>query len=321
MIFLNSPGFTSLSNAIYMIIFIISVAAFLYSKKDELTTKRVAPVSVKDMHKAQNKKDYMAGGTISQYIGSIEKYLTENKNVKNVKMVGNAILAIPFFLAIIGWVFKGFIMGIATFVLINGIMSLYFKNAIQNKNKDFESKMPEAVDIMIRNFSRFDDLQSILYYTSLDAAEPFQSMTGEMARRMTSEGQLEVLEEYAEKTSSVWIHSMYSVLIKYKEDAKKEDTLVNLKSLRDMVDQDNKLRRSLVSDKRYTVLLNYIICAIAVVGNVVLIASSETARKAFFETSYGFLVLIGGYSCIGAVFFITKKLNPSSKMTASKGGR
>ena len=78
-----------------------------------------------------------------------------------------------------------------------------------------------------------------------DRDKPFKDMFSTMAREMTSSGHLSVLNKYKQRTNSIWLNSLFSILIKYKEDAKKEDTLVNLRYLRTMIAQENALKRKM----------------------------------------------------------------------------
>jgi hypothetical protein len=132
---------------------------------------------------------------------------------------------------------------------------------------------------------------------------------------MTSSGHVKVLKDYTKKSKSVWMHSLFTILTRYKEDAKKEDTIENLTHLREMIKQENQLKRALMSDKRYSVVVNYLFAGISVVGNIALMFFfPHISRPAYFGTPIGILMIAGGYGCVLGIYILTKKMSSSGEI-------
>ena len=304
----------TITNAVYLIIFVSGlffVLRLIFSNQSKKNKKK--EVDFYKMAKKREKRN-LDSGPISTYLNQLDEYYF-NKNPEKASSSVNLVLVFSVFLTGLAIYFLGLAVGIFAFLGFHLLIKMALQNPGEDKMKGFEYRLPEVIDILMRCFSKSDDVQSILYETSLEIDEPFHSLFGNIARKMTSSGHLSVLNEYAHQSNNVWVHSLFTVLIRYKEDAKKEDTIKNLRHLRDMISQENQLKRALMSDKRYSVVLNYLIAGVSILGNIVLfLFFPEIAQPSYFGTPIGPLALLGGYLCVIGVHTLTKK------MSNNKGG-
>lgn len=313
----NSELLMTLTNFIYLTVAIIAVVIVLsiFSKKE----KKRRNISEIDMYKMQLKrrKRQLKDGPISNYLNNLDEYFA-SKNPENPEKAGksvNLIIITSVIIVVSILYFSNIAFAGMAFLLFHFLISVAVKDSGHDEYKKSEYKLPEVIDVLIRSFSKSDDLKTIIFETSTNAPQPYSSMFGEMARIMTSSGQVEVLNTYIKRSKSVWMHSLFSILIRYKEDAKKEDIIQNLKHLRSMIDQENQLKRSLMGDKRYNVVLNYIFAVVSVVGNIILfIFFPDISKTAYFGSPIGMLMLIGGYLCVLAIHILTKKMSNKSEI-------
>lgn len=308
--FMSYEILTTLSNVLYILIPLIVVFyCFIYFKKRK-EQKKKNEIKETDIYKEQMRKDRLNKNTgpISNYLTLLEEFFSKKK-AKSPNLCVSITILIILFVSIFIAVKTSVSLGVITFFIITLLISVILKNINESDTSESEYKLPEVIEVMIRCFSKNDELQVVLYETSLNIDEPFKTMFSNIAREMTSTGHIIVLKKYCNNTNSIWINSLFSTLIKYKEDVKKEDTIDNLKYLRDMITQDNELKRKLISEKRYNVVLNYILSAVAIVINIVLfIVFPDIAKRTYFSSPFGTLMLITGYACVFAVILLTKKL-------------
>lgn len=306
---------TTITNLAYMAVFLFGVIFYFFNiQKAEADVK--VHLTEEEMYQQvlRRKKRALKKGPFSDYYNLMVEFF-EKKDPETAEPQARAILIGTGFITLILSFFTGPLIGVLLFVGGHSMFSIFIKSKAEGKSVEYEYKLPEVLDMLVRGFSKHDELQAIIYETSRDIDEPFASMFSEIARKMTSSGHVSVLQEYNAKSESVWIHSLFTILIRYKEDARKEDTVKNLKHLRDMVEQDNKLRRSLISEKRYSVVLNFIISGVSVLGNIVLfIAFPDIAFPAYIQNPIGTMFLIAGYAMVFAVFALTKKLGKRNEM-------
>lgn len=313
----NPEVIMSLSNLLYFVLFTFSALYYFLSIRG-VRLEQQSGFEEHTIYKQQmrKKKRSLGSGFVSDYLVLLEVFF-EQKTTEKTQGRVTSVLVIGLVIATGFSSLVSLPVGFLSFFIYNLAVSVIIKNLTESKSRGSEYRLPEVIDVLVRCFSKSDELQMVIYETSLDIDEPYRQMFSDMARKMTSSGHMSVLREYSSKTDSVWMNSLFSILMRYKEDAKKSETLKNLRNLRDMISQENKLKRSLISDKSYSVFLNYIITSVAVAGNIIIfLFFPNVASLTFLMSGFGMFMLLLGYLCVGLVFIITKKLQGKNNMKA-----
>ena len=179
--------------------------------------------------------------------------------------------------------------------------------------ESIEEQLPFAIDNIIRISSKYGDIKSIIYEASRTCQQPIKGILENMSREMISESPEKVLIEYAKKYDNVWFYSMVFTLISYLEDASKEETMKNLKSLRDILEKENYVKKASVTDKRYGVVVNLSICGMALFGFIFNLAFVPDAKEFFFSTFGGLLCFVIGITGIIITLFISINMSKKNK--------
>lgn len=176
------------------------------------------------------------------------------------------------------------------------LLNLLAKDMVE----DIEKTLPLAIDNIIRINSKYSDLRTILYEASTNTPEPLASIFSDMSRKMMSSPQEDVLMRFAESYDSVWIYSFILILVSYTEDSNQEDTLKNLKNLRDMLERENFLTSKKISENRYGVAINYSVAVLGVIGFIANLTLNPYGKEFFFRTIPGLIAFFVG---MGALLF------------------
>lgn len=179
--------------------------------------------------------------------------------------------------------------------------------------ESIEEQLPFAIDNIIRISSKYGDIKSIIYESSRTCQQPMRGILENMSREMISESSENVLMLYAKKYDNVWFYSLVFTLISYLEDASKEETIKNLKSLRDILEKENFVKKASVTDKRYGVVVNLSICGFALLGFFVNLAITPNAKDFFFSTFGGLLCFLIGIGSIIMTLFISINMTKKNK--------
>lgn len=179
--------------------------------------------------------------------------------------------------------------------------------------ESIEEQLPFAIDNIIRISSKYGDIKSIIYEASRTCQQPMRGILENMSREMISESPENVLMLYAKTYDNVWFYSLVFTLISYLEDASKEETMKNLKSLRDILEKENFVKKASVTDKRYGVVVNLSICAMAIVGFFINLAVTPNAKDFFFSTFPGLLCFLIGMGSIIMTLFVSINMTKRSK--------
>ena len=182
-----------------------------------------------------------------------------------------------------------------------------------NLIESIEEQLPFAIDNIIRISSKYGDIKSIIYESSRTCQQPMRGILENMSREMISESSENVLMLYAKKYDNVWFYSLVFTLISYLEDASKEETIKNLKSLRDILEKENFVKKASVTDKRYGVVVNLSICGFALLGFFVNLAITPNAKEFFFSTFTGLLCFLIGMGSIIMTLFVSINMTKKNK--------
>ena len=174
--------------------------------------------------------------------------------------------------------------------------------------EEIEKTLPLAIDNIIRISSKYSDVRTILYEASLTSPEPLSAIFGEMSRKMMTTSPEEVLMEFAESYDNVWIYSFSLILVSYMEDSDQEDTLKNLKSLRDMLEKENFLNSKKVSENRIGVTVNYALAVLAFIFFIVNLTVNPYGKEFFFRTIPGLIAFFVGMGTLLFTIVVNIKL-------------
>lgn len=174
--------------------------------------------------------------------------------------------------------------------------------------EEIEKTLPLAIDNMIRISSKYSDLRTILYETSLNSPEPLASIFSEMSRKMMTNTAEDVLMEFAESHDNVWIYSFCLILVSYIEDSDQEDTLKNLRNLRDMLEKENFLNSKKVSENRVGVTVNYVLAGLAFLFFIVNLTVNPYGKEFFFRTIPGLIAFFIGMGTLLFTIVVNIKL-------------
>jgi len=194
------------------------------------------------------------------------------------------------------------------------VMKKIFTMLLDDDTSRIEEELPYVIDNIIKVFSRYGDLKSVMYETSLAIDEPLKSRFDRLSRRMMSgSNQEQALLEFADDINNIWVYSLVFILLSYKEESKKEDVIDNLRHLSRIIEKENNLKTASVTDKKYGVVLNYVIALVAGLGGLANITLNPIGKDYFFGTMQGIIFLIVGYGSVVLTIMINIKLTSKKK--------
>lgn len=196
---------------------------------------------------------------------------------------------------------------------INKIAVLLGTNVMEK----VEEQLPFAIDNIIRISSKYGDLKNIMYEASRTVDNPLRNILEQLSRKMISGNTEQVLMEFAEEHDNVWIYSLVFTLLSYVQDANKENTIKNLKHLRNILEKENTLKKTSVTDKRYGVMVNYALAFFAGIAGIGNILFNPVGKEFFFSSFTGIICFVLGYGCVLLTIMINIKMGKAK----SKGGK
>lgn len=179
--------------------------------------------------------------------------------------------------------------------------------------ESIEEQLPFAIDNIVRISTKYGDIKSIIYEASRTCEQPIKGILENMAREMISSSPEEILMDYAEKYDNVWFYSFAFTLISYLEDASKDETIINLKNLRNMLEKENTIKKASITDKKYSIGMNYMIIIASILGFVFNVIALPVGRQFFFSTFPGLLCFLIGVCCIVSTIFINIQMSKIKK--------
>lgn len=262
-----------------------------------------------------NSKDFIRNNKFfKKYYKLINTVLTERDKERYAPVVFYAVLisaiAMMIYFISIKQLFFAVIAPVSLYYVTNKIFTLLLTDV----NEKVDEQLPYTIDTIIKVFSKYSDLKSVIYEVSQMIEDPLKSRFERLARKMISENQEKALMDFADEMDNIWIYSMVFILLSYKEEAKKEDVVANLRHLSNIIERENNLQNASVTDKKYGVVLNYAIAIIAGIGGIANIVFNPVGKEFFFGSMLGIICIIVGYACIALTIIINIKL-------ASKKGK
>lgn len=176
---------------------------------------------------------------------------------------------------------------------------------MMKKSQDdyIQEQLPLALDNIVRTFTKYNDLRTILYESTTTLRQPMQGMIRNLANDMLNKSPDAVLEDFADDTNNIWINSMCFILLNYLGATPKKEVVENLRNLRDIITRDNKTRNKERLERKMTVAINYTLCAIALAGFAGNLFINPMAKDFFFSTAVGLICFVAGLSCLTLCIF------------------
>lgn len=224
-------------------------------------------------------------------------------------IIGVFILVFTLFLLFEGQVLLAIMSPFIIILFINKIINL----SRDNIHERLERQLPLAIDNIIRISTKYNDMRTIIYETAQTLNDPLKGIFIEMAIQMNSKSAQSVLMEYAYKFDDVWFYSLVFTLISYMEDSNKDDTVLNLRTLRNLLEKENNLKRKNQTDKKGNIAINRAIGFLAIVGLIIVMIFLPDSQHFFFATIPGILCFVGGTLFLGITILINILMSKERK--------
>lgn len=168
-----------------------------------------------------------------------------------------------------------------------------------------QTEMPNAIKHLVKVMSNTGDLKTMMYETSRHLNQPLSGMFSEMSRRMMTENYEVVLMDYAEEMDDIWFYAFAFLMVSYKEQSKKEDIIINLTTLGDMMRKENQLKEKSITDKKFVTIMNYALGAIAIALALYnFVSNTEHSYPFFFNQLTGMVAFMMGVWSLAGTFLI-----------------
>lgn len=284
-----------------LIVIVFFVGEVLYEKKK---LKKIFGL-LEVFHKKSSKKPKKVKIQLLKNLHNNLNVLLEQKNMSNkANLIFNIMVvligAFSIFLLYQKQVLLALVMPFVLTIFINKLVILS-QDTIHAK---FENQLPSAIDNIIRISTKYSDMKTIIYKTSKTLKEPLKGIFTEMAIQMNSKSAQTVLLEYSYKYDNVWFYSLVFTLISYIEDSNKDNTMLNLRTLRNLLEKENDLKRKSKTDKKGNIIVNRAIAVLAVIGFCVVMVILPSAKQFFFASLPGVLCFISGIAFLGITAII-----------------
>lgn len=167
-----------------------------------------------------------------------------------------------------------------------------------------QAQLPSIIKNINKNFSRYNNLQTVIYNTTLEMGFPLKSEFQKLISAMISDDEEKALLEFADRVDNMWIYSLVFILTSYKKESTKEDVIINLRLLANIIEKDNRLKEMAITDRKMSVVNNTALVIVAIIGLVANLLFNPEAKSYFFNSTKGMIVFVVGYSLILCTFLI-----------------
>ena len=247
------------------------------------------------------------------YYNSILIVMVERKKEKYAPFIFYgamlfSLICIIFFINI-----KQILFAVTVPIIFNLVVRKIFILLKSDSNEKIEEQLPFVIDTIIKVFSKYSDLKSVIYETSFSIDEPMRSKFEKLSRKMISENHEKAMMDFAKELDSIWIYSLVFILLSYKEEAKKEDVIINLRHLGNIIERENNLKNASVTDKQYGVILNYVIAALGAIAGISHIVLNPVAEDFFFGSFAGLISFSIGYAAVVLTILVNIKMSSKKR--------
>ena len=287
------------------VLYIINLAIIAYLVLTVLDDKKKQE---KALGRTKRKKKMNLSGRNIIYFGNLKKnvqaFFLKKEKPGFILPIYYFVIFIP--LAVGGYFFyQGqFFLGFAAIFALYFLINKIFEVVQDDLDDKIEEGLPIVIDNVIKTYSKYGDLKTVISEAARTAPEPLHTHLNTLARRLVTEDPEKCLNDFAEELDNTWVYSFVFILSSYKGMTKKADVLANLADLRNVVEEENRLKRQSATDKQYGMVVNYFLIATAVLGSFGHITYNPSGKSYFFETLQGLMVFIIGYACVFATIII-----------------
>lgn len=227
-------------------------------------------------------------------------------NIADLVFYGVIVAAIGIFIAM---AFTGqYLLAVLYPIVFIWFIRKMIKISEEDPIVEMEEALPTTIDNMIRIFSKHSDIKSIIYESTLVSSGPLQKELDWLSRQMNSKNPMVVLEEFSEKYDSVWLNNFAFILMGYLEDSSKDETVRNLRHLRIILEQENTTKKNAISERKPSILINYTLALIGVVGAIANIVVNPTGFNFFFHSYTGLFCFTAGFGFIMATIYMNIRM-------------
>lgn len=239
--------------------------------------------------------------------------LKQKDKLERVNIVFNTVFAVVILIGILFIIFKQYLLAVIVPIFL---LHYAVRILVSLEVSDLEYmyvQLPKGIDAILKASSRYEDVKSIFYEASKTLPQPIRGEFDMMARKMNSRETEEVLMEFKEKYDDIWMNSFIFILISMKEDAERNIALGNLANLREMLEKENSLKMTNVTERKISVNTNYTLAGFASVIGIGALLFSKSARVFYFSTPLGIICFVGGYALVLATIQINIRLSSTKE--------
>lgn len=290
--FITSDTGTYLYMGIILFIIVLAGLFYLQVRKDEEYEQAV----FKRTYKKEKKPNIITDVILKELKENVTALVAERgKPKESANTLMNVLIAIVIALGVFMALVKQPVFAIVlpilllfTMTKITGLIRKSFADYVQ-------AQLPTAIENLIRVFSGYNDLKTVLYEAGTTLPQPMRGIFQDLSRKMQSESPSVVLQEFMDDSRDIWIYCMTFNLLSYVEDAKKKDIIENLRELKEIIDRDNREKKKQKLARKLTTSINYILCIFAFAGFILnLVFNRDVAIPFFFSTVGGIACFLGG---------------------------
>lgn len=273
----------------------------------------------------KKKRNYLLNMHVEKKKTNLSSVLENLKSIKNFKNELEVYLQIKDKGHLTNQFFIGIITGLILIAIALMAMGQYFvaivypliifwfmRKAMRlskvDKLFDMENDLPIAIDNMVRVFSKYSDIKNIIFETAQTTKGALREELDLLGRQMNTKNPERVLEEFSEKYTSVWINSFALTILGYLRDSSKEETINNLRHLREILNNENNTKKDAISDRKPGIMINYTLVGLAIFAGVANIVFNPKAFDFFFNTYTGLFCFSAGFFCILGTIYMNIKM-------------
>lgn len=263
-----------------------------------------------NLHKKKNSAQKLGDRVkfVQTFYKEVDSFLAKRGQSHIADIVFYSIMGFSLVIAI-AMIFAGqFVLAILYPVIFVWFIRKMMKISNKNPVVEMEEELPNTIDNMIRIFSKYADIKTIIYETSLTAKGSLHKELDLLSRQLNTRSPIAVLEEFSEKYNSVWMNNFGFTLIGYLRETSKEETIRNLRHLRTILEKENKTKKSAISERKPSLMINYSLAVIGVVGAILNIIFNPQGFDFFFHSYSGLIVFTLGFGCIMSTIYMNIKM-------------
>lgn len=165
---------------------------------------------------------------------------------------------------------------------------------ITSKNEYVIRDLPDAIDQVKRSLTKYDDLKTVLYTASDYMEDPLKEVFKDLSKKMNTAIAEDVLDNFMREQNNLWLYNFAFCLLSYVKSAGKDELNRQLEELKEVLLKEGAQRNADRIERKMTVAVNYVLCAIAIIALIGNLIFMPSARVLFFSTPYGAAAFIIG---------------------------